>query len=133
MRDLVQSIGLPRQIGVVDDVRLLPVQFVRFDDKAADVPRDSLNGDITDDSRQDRHDQPAPPRHSGGIDCCNHRAKSERCADDQHPGDRDVRVRVGHTSKDRMILEQALKPAEIREHREDQQQKRKRDRQPAPR
>ena len=42
LRDPVQSVGLPRQVGVVDNVGLLANQFVRFDDKAADVPCRSL-------------------------------------------------------------------------------------------
>ncbi len=34
-------------------------------------------------------------------------------ADDEHPGERDVRVRVGHAPEDRMIVEQSLEPPQI--------------------
>src|SRR5258708_19975716 len=60
LRDSVQSVGLPCQLGVVDDVGLLANQFVRFHDKTADVPSDSLNGKITDRGWKDCRDQPAP-------------------------------------------------------------------------
>src|ERR1700688_3341152 len=68
LRDSVQSVGLPRQIGVVDDVGLLAVQFIRFHDKTTDVPSDSLDRDITDCRRQARSRKPTPalPRH--GVD-----------------------------------------------------------------
>ncbi len=51
LRDLVQSVGLPRQVDVVGNVGLLANQFVRFDDKAADVPARLLEG---------RHNRPRP-------------------------------------------------------------------------
>src|ERR1700687_4780608 len=44
-----------------------------------------------------------------------------------------MRVCVGHTPEDRMILEQSLEPVEIYAHRQDQQQEGKRDGKTAPR
>ena len=41
-------------------------------------------------------------------------------------------IGVGDTTKDRMLVEQRLEPADIHAHREDQQQERKRNREPAP-
>jgi hypothetical protein len=79
-----------------------------------------LNGDITDRGRKDRRNQPAPAWHPHGVDGCDHRAENERRADDEHPGERDVRVRIGHTPEDRVIVEQSLEPADIHAHGEDQ-------------
>ena len=119
LHDLVQSVGSPRQIGIVDNVRLLANQFVRFDDKAADIPCDSLNRDITDHGWKDRCQQPSSAWHPGGVDRCDYRAQNECRADDEHPGECDVRVRVGHTPENRMIVEQSFEPAQIDAHRED--------------
>ena len=80
-----------------------------------------MNDDITDCGRKDRRDQPATPRCPHRIGGCDYRAENERCADDEHPGDGDVRVRVSHTPKDRVIVEQSLEPPDIGAHREDQQ------------
>ncbi len=44
-----------------------------------------------------------------------------------------MRVRVGHTPEDRMIIEQSREPTDICTHREDQQEERKRNGEPAPR
>ena len=61
LRDSVQSVGLARQVGVEDNVGLLANQLVRFNYKAADVPGDCLNRQITDRGRNNRA-QPASAR-----------------------------------------------------------------------
>ena len=119
LRDSVQSVGLPRQFDVAGYIGLLANQLVRFHDKAANVPADYLKGDITDRSRKDRRDKPAPAWHLHGVDGRDHRAETERPADDEHPCERDVRVSVGHTPEDRMFIEQSLESIEIHTHRED--------------
>src|ERR1700685_210100 len=81
LRDSVQSVGLPRQIGVVYNVGPLANQFVRFDDKAADVPGDGLNTEITNCGRKDRPDQPATPPHSHSVDQGDPCTRSGRDAD----------------------------------------------------
>jgi hypothetical protein len=59
--------------------------------------------------------------HSHGVDGRDHRTEYERRADDEHPCERDVRVSVGHTAEDHMVIEQFLKSTEVHTHREDQQ------------
>jgi hypothetical protein len=46
---------------------------------------------------------------------------------------RNVRVSVGHTAEDRMLIEQSFESTEVHTHREDQQQERKCDGEPLPR
>ena len=119
LRDSVQSVGLPRQFDVVGDIGLLANQFVRFHDKAADVPGDYLKGEITDRGGKNRRDKPAPAWRPHSVGSCDQRAQSERPTDDEHPCERDVRVSVGHTPEDRMFIEQSLESTEIHTHRED--------------
>ena len=102
-------------------------------DVASATPGDCLNGDITDYGRQDRRDQPPAPWHPHSVGGCDHRAENERYADDEHPCERDVRIRVSHTAEDRMIVEQSLEPGDIHTHREDQQQEGKGDGKSTPR
>ena len=49
------------------------------------------------------------------------------------PVKRDVRVHVGHTAEDGVVLKQLLESADIQAHREEQQQKCERDGEAAPR
>ena len=121
LRDPVQSVGLSRQFDVVGDIGLLADQFVRLDDKAVDVPSGYLKREITHHGRQDRCDQPAPARHRDGVGDCDGRAKHERCADDKHPCEHDVRIGVSDPAEDRVLLEQTLEPTEIDPHCENQQ------------
>src|SRR5258708_26203276 len=121
LRDSVQSVGLPCQLGVVDDVGLLANQFVRFHDKTADVPSDSLNGKITDRAWKDCRDQPAPAGDAHSVRRGEHRAEHARYADDEHPGERYVSVLVHHTTEDRTIVEQSIQPRTKRTPAHEQQ------------
>ena len=60
------------------------------------------------------------------------RAEHERRADHEQAGKHDVRVRIGDAGEDGVVLEQLLETADINAHRQDQQQERKRDGEPAP-
>ena len=51
--------------------------------------------------------EPAPAWNPRGVDDRDHRAENQSNANDEHPGERDVRIRVGHSPKDRMIVKQA--------------------------
>ncbi len=132
LRDPVQSVGLPRQVRVVNDVGLLANQFVRFDDKAAHVPTHDLEREITNHGGNDRSHQPASALHRERINGCEQRAGDERGADHEHAGERNVSISVGHAAEDGVILEQALEAAEICKRCEDKQQERKGNRKSAP-
>src|SRR5207245_5567018 len=81
----------------------------------------------------DRCDQPAPAWQCDGVGDCDGRAKHERCAEDKHPCEHDVRIGVSDPAEDRVLLEQVLEPTEIDAHCENQQQKRKCEGEPSPR
>ena len=106
LRDPVQPVGPPRQLNVMGNIGCLADQFVRFDDKAADVPAQALKGQVTYRSRNDRCDKPAYARHRHGVEGYDQSAENERHTDHEQAGERDVRVRVGHTGEDCMIGEQ---------------------------
>ena len=131
-RDPVQSIGLPREVDVETNVGPFANQLVRLHDKVAHVPADGLQAEVTNQGGSNRSYQPACPWRRHHVDGRNTGAQNERHADDEQAGQSEVRIGVGHTAKDRVILEQGLEPADIHAHRERQQQKRKRNRKPAP-
>ena len=52
---------------------------------------------------------------------CDGGAQHQHGADDKHPCEHDVRIGVSDTAEDRVLLKQALEPAEIDPHCENQQ------------
>src|SRR5580698_10178953 len=130
--EAVQSVGLPRQLDVVGNIGFLTNQLVRLDDKAAYVPANQLNSDKAARGRKDRQDKAASALRRDGVDGSDRCAENERHTNKEQAGKRNVRVRVGHTAKDRVCIEQSLEPVDIHAYREDQQQKGKRDGEPAP-
>ena len=131
LHDPVQSIGPARQVDVVGDKGLLTNQFVRLDDKAADVPAQSLKREETYRGRRDRDDKPAYAGCRHGVVGYDHGAENERHTDREQAGKGNVRVRVGHAGENCVIGEQLLEAIDVDAHREDQQQERKPDGDPA--
>jgi hypothetical protein len=93
-------------------------QFVWLHDKAADVPAEYLKREITDRGRDDRHHQPTDPRHRHCVDGGHPSPENKRRTDDEHAGKHDVRIRVGHPGKDRMVVEQSLESGYVHAYRE---------------
>src|ERR1700686_4197260 len=101
LHDLVQSVGLPRQLDIVGNVGLLANKLVRFDNKAADVPAVYLDYEITCRGRNDRGNKPAHSPHAYAVDSCDYSAESKPDTDSEHAWNPDMGIGISHTAEDR--------------------------------
>ncbi len=111
--EAVEPVGLARHGDAVGDVGPFAVELVGLDDKGAHIPAGHAGHDITNHCGDDGRDQPARARleHAAGNGDC--RAQSECRADEQHADERDVRVGVGDSIEDRVLLEEEFEAADI--------------------
>ncbi len=133
LREAVQSVCLPGHLDVVDDIRLLAHQFVGLYDEAADVPANHSGSRITNHGRNDGNDEHAPARLDYGAGKGDQGSQHEGRRDEEHAGQRYVRVCVRDPIEDCVVLKQQLKAADIYAQSNDEQQKPNRDGEPAPR
>ena len=129
--ETIQPVRLPRELDVVRDVRLLADKLVGLHDEALDISADGTCPDVEHERGECCSDEPADPsgnerRHH---DCDSAGGQCER--HEQPAGQRDVRLRVGHTGKDRVILEQVLESPEVHLHGDGGEQEAERDSEPA--
>ena len=119
--DPVQRKGGARLLDVVRDERRLPDQLVGLDDEAVHVPADRRHAEIQDDRRNQGGDDPAKLRRRDGVDQHDDRAEHERERHPQHAGNHHVRVGVGDSRENRVVLEDAIESSEIHAQRARQQ------------